>query len=961
MDFRLLGPLELWQNGRRIELGGPRECAVLAALLLRRNEIASVPYLVDVVWDRPPASPETNLRTYVASLRRRLGTDSRSRLATRKNGYLLAVADDELDLTTFERLVSEADHAEDQRQVVARLAAALALWRGEPLEGHRGSGQLAALVNGLAARRLVVLERYARAANDLGEHEAVIERLRPEVYRHSLREELWYQLMVALCRAGRAGDALDAYVQARHRLVDELGVEPGKRLRDLHSRVLRGDPALTSALVVRPARTPLCQLPVDVADFVDREALDQLAATLADTGADRPPLVTVVYGGPGVGKSTLVVHAAHGAASRFTDGHLYLELAGTSDAPREPAALLAELLGALGLMGTQVPDGVAARSALFRSLLSNRRVLLVLDDAAGAAQVRPLLPGCGECAVLVTSRRLLTDLPAARHVELDVMSEDEARLLFARIVGHERVIDEPDGAAEIVRACARLPLAIRIAAGKLVGRPAWPLRLLADRLADESRRLVELRLGELGVRASFEASVAALPAAAVLGFRLLGELGPRTVPGWVLDPLLDRDAGDVLDTLVDANLLTQSGIDRTGTPRYRLHDLLRAYAVEGAAGMPEATRRAAVARLVGVWLDLAERACARMPPSLFAPPRGATPRVSLPHADRLVVDPLPWFDVERDALLGAVDLAARWELDEAAWELATNLTPYLDVRSRYDDWRYSHEHALVAVHAAGNARGEAVLLRGLAQVHIYLDEYDDATRTLLRSRDLCQQVGDKRCLAMAIAGLGVIDRLLGRYEAALERAEEALDTVIAAGDQHIEAQMHNSRGVILAMMGRTADALVEFEAALTLCRRLEDMHREAVVLREASLTFDSTGENDRATAALEHALTIFVDLEDDRCAAGTLLKTGRLYARRGEYDTAVNALERAADIYARIGNGLEEAQCYEQLGDLAHTRADMGAAERFLSRARLLWLAIGDHRRAAQIEQRLHALRRTHK
>jgi tetratricopeptide (TPR) repeat protein len=742
----------------------------------------------------------------------------------------------------------------------------------------------------------------------------------------------------------------------RRRLADQLGVEPGRRLRDLYARALRGDPGLTPAPAARPVLAPLCQLPVDVADFVGRqEQLDQLTAVLMATEPDRP-LVTVVHGGPGVGKSTLASHAAHRVASRFTDGQLYLDLAGTSDMAREPAAVLAELLGALGVSGGQLPDGVAARSALFRSLLSYRRVLLVLDDAAGAAQVRPLLPGRGECAVLVTSRRLLTDLPAARHVELDVLSDDEARSLFTRIVGRERVTGEPDQLAEIVRACARLPLAIRIAAGKLVGRPAWPLRLLAERLTDESRRLAELRLGELGVRTSFEASVDALPSDALLGFRLLGLLGPRTVPGWVFDPMLDRGAEDVLDTLLDANLLTQSGIDRTGTPRYRLHDLLRAYAVEGASDVPEDARRAAVTRLAAVCLDLIERATARMPPSLFAPPPGATTRIRLPDTDRLVTDPRAWFDAERELLLGVVDLAARWGLDEAAWELATHLTPYLDIRSRYDDWQYCHLRALDAVRAAGNRRGEAILLRGLATVHIYLDRYDDATRSLLRARDLCQQVGDKRYLALTISGLSVVARLLGRYDEALELADDALDAVTAAGDQHTEAHMHNSRAGVLVELGRTAEALAGFEEALTLSRRLGDIHREAVVLRQASLTYDRTGDPDRATAALQRSLTIFEDLEDERCAAGTLLKFGRLQGRRGDLDTAADALERAADIYARNGNGLEEAQCYEHLGDLARDRADHAAARQFLTRARLLWQAIGGREQVTAIDERLRDL-----
>jgi hypothetical protein len=284
-----------------------------------------------------------------------------------------------------------------------------------------------------------------------------------------------------------------------------------------------------------------------------------------------------------------------------------------------------------------------------------------------------LLPPNGGCAVLVTSRQLLTDLAGARHIELDVLRPDEARDLFAGIVGTQRVDAEPDEVEPILRACGHLPLAIRIAAGKLVGRPVWPLRLLRERLDDESRRLNELRLGELGVRASFETSIGQLPDDVVHAFRLLGLLGPRTVPGWVLGPLLDRPcADDVLDTLVDANLLRLTEIDANRFPCYRMHDLLRAYASES-VGDP----RAAVNRLLAVWLDLATRAVDRLPPSLFAPPQGHALRATLSMAtEQLLAVPGDWFEAERDALIGAVELAVAWRLDDSAWQLAATVVPY---------------------------------------------------------------------------------------------------------------------------------------------------------------------------------------------------------------------------------------------------------------------------------------------
>ncbi|WP_163509398.1 helix-turn-helix domain-containing protein [Fodinicola acaciae] len=688
---------------------------------------------------------------------------------------------------------------------------------------------------------------------------------------------------------------------------------------------------------------PISQLPSDLPDFTGREEhVERLMTSLRASEAGGVP-VAVLVGGPGIGKSALAMHVAHRIAGDFPDGQFYLDLAGTSGQPRDPAVMLGELLYALGVVGGALPDGLPARAALFRSLLADRRMLLVCDDAANSDQVRPLLPTRG-CAVLVTSRQLLTDLAGARHVELDVLSEPEAHQLFAGIVGPERVAAEPEHAAAILAACAHLPLAIRIAAGKLAGRPAWPLRLMHERLADESRRLNELRLGDLGVRASFEASTDNLPADAVRAFRLLALLGPHTVPGWVLGPLLDRpEADDTLDTLVDANLLSFTGIDATGWPRYRLHDLLRAYADEGLETIALDERRAAVRRLLACWLDLTVRATHKLEASLFRwpVPPAAEPPIAMSTVTTVLREPRRWFEAEHATLIAAIELAARWDEDELAWQLTVAAVPYYDQISHYEDWRRTHELALKPVREKKNLRGEAALLRGLGQILLYCDVYDQATANFQRALQLARQCGDDREAFLATGGLATIDRVLGHYDKAEKHIRSALDIAAAGDDRGLEAQMRNGLGMVLLAQDRCDEAQENFLAALRLCRRIGDAHREAVVLREASQVFDRVGETARAVDFLEQALNIFEKLEDDRCVAFTYLRAGRVHTRNANREPAVTALENAVAYFAQHDNRMEEAECWQLLGELDARLGDVVSARTKLERSLGLWRSIG--------------------
>ncbi|MFJ1586616.1 BTAD domain-containing putative transcriptional regulator [Streptomyces sp. NPDC088197] len=970
MRFGVLGPLHVQVAGCEVRLDGARQAKMLAALLVGANNLVTMEQLVAVMWDgKVPATAVRQVQDAMSGLRRNLAAcgASRSLISTRRGGYQIHLEREQLDLLEFDHQRQLAERHTSPLETAVALRRALACWRGDALVG------MASRVLELDAARL----NEKRAATHklclsievgLGRHREVIEELTALLGEFPFDEQVAEHLMVALYRCRRQGEALQVYERLRRTLADELGVDPTPPLQALHQRILAADPSLAApapapAPASGPAATgpdgpgaaaeptmalPVRQLPLGVHDFVGRaDALAQVARQLDVSAPDRAP-VAVVVGGPGVGKSSLVTHAARLASASFPDGQLYLDLAGTSDAPRDPALMLAEALRAFGVGGSAIPTGLPERAALYRSLLADRRMLVVLDDAGHASQVLPLLPGSDGCAVLITSRMLLTQLPGARHIDLDVLRLAEARELFTGIVGRRRVEREPAEADAILACCDNLPLAIRIAGAKLTGRPAWSLRVLRERIEDESRRLAELRIGDLSVRANVELSVRLLPPDAVRALSLLGLLGASTLPGWVVGPLLDRrDADDVLDTLVDASLVRLTATDAIGQPRYRLHDLIRTCAVELAAQLPEADRRDAMVRVLATWLDLAGRATDRLPAGLLVAEPGSAPRRSLPDAvvDRLMADPVAWFDAERDTLLGAVRLAVDWGLDELAWELAAGPATYYDHRCLYQDWEHGHLLAWKAAEAAGNTRGASVLLRGLGQLNIYRDEFDEATRALESSAALCQNGEDKRGQALAMAMLSTISRVQGRYDEAAARIERALSIAVGEGDRHLEAQLSCSMGVMRLMQDELDEAESWFGEALRQARALDDGHRVAVVLRRFSRLHDRRGDPDEALRCLGQALAAFEELADERCAAYTLLEVGRVHAGRHDRDRAGPALERAAGIFQRHGDRHDEAACWQLLGDLDAAAGAHDLAHRHHERALRLWQTIGDAHR----------------
>lgn len=944
MRVRILGPLEI-SDGRAWHPVTGRGRAVLGSLVARAPRPATVDEIIDDVWaGRAPKSAPTQVYGTVHKLRQLLHDDGDTALRRSNDGYLLSVGPLGVDA---DRFVSGVDTGLDlfragvldgARQA---LDEALALWRGAPFDGCAPGSTATALALRLENLRATAEQHRLEARIECGEHAAVIDELHEQVARHPFREDLWRHLLVALYRSGREAEALQEYGRLRETLADELGTDPSQTTQAVYQQILDRNlppaaagaaagalapPAAAPASAARraadaePAAAPVRQLPPGVADFAGRtQEVADLESFVRDHESSDAPLVVVLSGAPGTGKSTLAVHLARSIRDRHPDAQLYLDLAGTSTSPGEPAELLATMLHSLGRFGHPLPSSVDARSALLRSMLADSSTLLVLDDAATAAQVLPLLPPNGASTVIVTSRSALADLPGARHLHIDALPPDDAEQLLARIVGRERTAREPAEARAIVRLCGYLPLSIRIIGGRLVGRPSWPLRQLRLRLSDESRRLAEMRLGDLDLRASLDLSLASLAPDALLGFDLFGLLGPHDVPGWVLGALMDEpDHERVLDLLVDAGLLQPARQDGVGQARYRMHDLVRAHARERALGRGADVCRAAAERVVRTWEHLVRDQREDRPPSLFDPlddsgPRdrpGLVPRL----AGQIDGDAPAWLAAERQALLATVRLAREWELARPGRHLVGALVPLYDEQALYDDWRTSNEVMLSCPGLDAADRGE--LLRGLAQALLYTGALETAARHFRDAIAAHESAGQTKGAALALAGLGTVHRLRGRLAEAEECARTALAVMVETGDVPKESLLRGSIGRVLVAQGRPAEARPWYDTALRLAREVGDVHREAVTLRDLGSLERESGRPREAAVYLEQSLELFRGLRDERCTAMALLQTGPVLADLADAAGAGSALTEAAQLFRLAGLWDEEDRCRTLLSGL---------------------------------------------
>jgi DNA-binding SARP family transcriptional activator len=902
MRFGILGPLTVWRDGAEVRVLAPKLRALLTVLLLDADHAVPVGRLMAALWgDRPPTAAGPSLHNHVMRLRRLLGPDG-ARIRAVPGGYLIEVGDDDLDARVFERRCRAgrtAWEAGDWPAAAAALGEALALWRGRPLDGVLDDVHTPE-VRRLTELHLQALEWHADANLNLGRHRELIPQLRVLIGEHPLVEAFHGQLIRALYAAGRQAEALAAFQELRQVLVAELGTEPGPALQALHRRILTGEsmpgPAATmAALVPAPA-----QLPSDLHDFTGRETevkevCDRLVAGVEANFA--VPVCTIV-GPAGIGKTSLAVHVAHRVADAFPDGQLYINLRGADPLPVRPGEALDGFLRDLGVAEKDIPPGEQARAGRFRSLLAGRRVLVVLDNARDAAQVRPLMPGSPDCAVLVTSRARMPGLAATAQLDLTTLPEPEARALFGVIAGPDRVAAEPDATADVLASCAGLPLAIRIAGARLAVRPSWQVRTLADRLADQARRLDELTVEDLAVRSSFEVSYANLTSARPGGidaahvFRLLGIVTLPDIGLAAAAALVGEDPDrleTVLELLVDACLL-----DSPAPGRYGLHDLVRLYAAERAAQEEtEASVAGAVARWVE-WILAAGTAATRLlnPHRRHVDVPPPDPRWPPPHLTA-VPEAIHWYDAERPSLVEATRLAAAHGRHDLAWRVPAVAQTYYARRSRWDVWLDTTQAGLASARAVDHLPGQSLLLNSLGTLFALTDRLAEAEQALTESLRLRRNLGDERGVLSTLINLANVYGRRGDDERCRQTLGTSVELARRLGARRAEADALSNLGECLNRLGDHAGALARLQECLAISRELADEDGVSISLLNIGEVYLASARPDVALAYLDDALPLARSTGDRYAEASILLSRGQALIALNRPDEARLALTEA--------------------------------------------------------------------
>jgi DNA-binding SARP family transcriptional activator/tetratricopeptide (TPR) repeat protein len=951
VEFRLLGPVEVVVSGRLVDPGPPRQRTVLAALAVDAARPVQVDTLIERVWGaEPPQRVRNTLHVYITRIRKVIDTAGTggaapARLVRRSSGYVLETEPEQVDLHRFRALARRAaSSALADPQRLELLRAALALWRGAPLADLPG-GWVGRIGHAWQQEHLAVVSRWAETELRSGDDRRVVGPLTELAEQRPLDESVMAMLMRALQATGRGAEALERYQLIRTRLVADLGVDPGTELQQLQRQILRGEldpparaapaasanevgPRVTGAPGPRPPR----QLPADVREFTGRRReLTDLDALLADHAADapssaepppQPPLVVAVTGTAGVGKTGLVVHWAHRVRDRFPDGQLYLDLRGHGpDQPMATAAALARLLAALGTREQDIPIEVDERASRYRMAAADRRLLIVLDNALSVEQVRPLLPGSASCTVLVTSRDRLAGLVAihgAHRLDLDVLPTGDAVRLLRRLIG-ARVDAEPAQTSTLVQQCARLPLALRVAAELAASRPTASLADLTTELADHQRRLELLDAGysRADVTTVFSWSIAHLPAAAVRAFRLLGLHPGHEFDAYALAALTATSlprASSTLRLLASAHLVQPAANDR-----YSMHDLLRAYASRLAATNTSADRRqAALDRLLDYYLAAASAAM----DSIFPGERHRRPPA--PHLTTAVpdlADPRSargWLDAECATLVQVTQYAATHSRASHSVRLSPTLFRYL-ASGRFSDGLLIHEHACRAARALGDPAGEGHGLLGLIDANLQLGHPHTAHDLAERALSLFRQAPDRSGEARALYSLGMIDWLSGRYDQATEHAGPALGVAREAGDETGEAKAHCLFGLVALMQGRLARAKARFQSAAALHRRCGDRSGEGYAVHNLGCVEQRRRHYQQAVELQQHALMLFQSIGDRAGQALTLDGLAKAYAGLNEPDQAVDALEQALLIVRDIGDRRTEPAALNSLGDIVRS------------------------------------------
>ncbi|MFI6425788.1 AfsR/SARP family transcriptional regulator [Promicromonospora sp. NPDC050880] len=956
--FQLLGGVAAHDERGAVPLGSARQRAVLAALLVEPGAVVPLDLLVDRVWGRSaPRSARQTLHAYVSRLRSVLDGAGGPVPVHGPGGYVLAADGSQVDLHRFRALVARARRrgadggtagsaagavgsavdGGDDADAGALWREALALWQGEPFAGLDSDWLRSVAVTLDAERHAAVLDHHDLLLRR-GEHGRLLPEVAAAAHRAPLDERLAAQLVLALYRCGRQADALEHYRLVAERLADELGSDPGPDLQELYQRILRHDPGLavadpaaasapagpgdltaTGPVPGEPADRPRpAQLPLDVAAFTGRAGdlrrLDDLLTGLTAAG------VAVISGTAGVGKTALAVHWAHRVADRFPDGQLYVNLRGYDpDQPVRPADALARFLTALGIAERDVPLDDESRADRYRSELAGRRMLIVLDNAGSVAQVRPLLPGGGSSLVLVTSRDSLAGLVVlhgAHQVGLDLLPAAEANRLLHRLIG-DRVTTEPDAAATLAEQCARLPLALRVAAVLATSQPDRSLTEITAELADRQERLELLDPGGdpyAAVHAVFSWSVQHLPDQAARTFRRLGlHPGPDLDPyaAAALTGLEPHRARRVLDTLVAAHLL-----HRTTPGRYGMHDLLRAYAAHLARTHDTGQDRAAAEeRLLDYYRAAAHAAVSTLYPAEVQYELDRVPDVPLPD----VSEPrsaTAWLQAEQLCLAAVAEHAA--DRQDAAYAVAIALILHRYVNSAHPVGQFVvNAHALRAAEAVGDRSGQAHALRQLGVGHSQACRYETALEHLHRALALFREVGNLAGEAHTLTNLATVAHRRGDHRGARDRHRHALEVAQRSGDRFVEASVLNGMVGVEARLGDHDAAYERCRQALTIFQEIGARYCESIALNNLANNDMERGDYSTAGERLRRSLATADELGIVTSRGYILDSLGMLHLRLAEPDEAAAYFGRALTACQETGDVTGQAWSYNGLGEAA--------------------------------------------
>lgn len=955
MKFEILGPVRARRDGMVVELGPAKQVAIIVTLLMNADRSVSREELIRAVWapDDVPPSVDNVIATYIARLRRILEPARRRRapgalIQSTPAGYRMPAQHGRLDVQLFHDLVDEAREARRGGDLGAAFAGfdrARGLWRGEPLEGVPGPFALNHRAR-LDSLRVDTLEERFDVALELGRHAEIVAEAASLAVTYPARERIRAILMLALYRSGRQAEALAVFSDARRTLVSDLGIEPGPELRRLHEWVLRSDPRLElsepRARNSRPATRP-GQLPADLCDFTGRVGeIDRISSLLtARQGGSRASgtAVVTVSGAGGMGKTALAVHVGHLLRSAFPDGQLHVDLHGTREQPRRSQHVLRQFIQDLG---AEVPDAIepSRYPALYRTLLSDRRVLILLDDARDAAQVRPLIPGAPGCAVLVTSRSRLSDLSGNETLDLGPLAGDESRMLLERIIGRLYTPGEKEPADSIIEACAGLPLALRIVAVRATGRPSGTLARLADRLGDERRRLRELRVGDLAVEASFQVGYDSLLHSAdgpelARAFRLLSAL---PLPEFDVDTAaaaLDRPAVRAEELLEQVSHVHM--VEPMEGHCFRIHELLRLYGRERCESSESAGEiGAALRRVITRFMQFVVAADSLLRPGLGAT---ATPRHSgLTPSFAGCEEALGWLEQHRRpmvaCLLQAGDLAAVSAAEVAAF--TTSLRGFLHRRGYWSDWKQLADVVLKLAADATDPAAEALGRLELGTLHGARHDLQAAVSELRHSSELFEAAGDRPGRSRALNNLGVALTDLHLYVEAAKTLNEGLEIQRSVGDVRGECITLDNLGLLQLRRKNFAEAEENCRTSIARHQTMGTMALADAPLNIMGLVYCETGRYDEA-----------INVQRESIA---------LARSHGNVNREAFALVDAADAYRRAGRARDAIVFAEEAVALRRMMADPYGEGVALSRLGQALLAGGESERAHACWQRAESL-----